>query len=40
MPLHELARRVEKELHRKPDRTRLRQWRREAGLKAPRDGAE
>jgi hypothetical protein len=40
MPLRELARRVEKELHRKPDRTRLRQWRREAGLKAPRDGAE
>jgi hypothetical protein len=38
MPLRTLARRVEKELHRKLDRKVLRQWRREAGSKAPRDG--
>jgi hypothetical protein len=37
MPLRELARGLEIELHRKPDRTRLRQWRREAGLRGDGD---
>ena len=40
MGLRTLARLVEKQLHRKPDRTRLRQWRLEAGLKTPQNGGK